>query len=193
MLIIQVEREVYFMGIKKLERLSMLSKDYCFYERNKKLKENHKLKKGIHYIQYIFRLKGGGKTKWYKWFDTAYFNKEMNKSLNDIEWIKNQQKSREQIKYKWISITAISGLIESIIKGMEKLPEDADKRQKNFYKDNKIMERIMEAVCDDVKETKEVKKEANGIIKEIARKAESPWKTEYFEDKNDPWEYKISY
>jgi hypothetical protein len=41
MLIIQIEREVYFMDIKKLEKLSMLSKDYYFYERNKKLKENH--------------------------------------------------------------------------------------------------------------------------------------------------------
>jgi hypothetical protein len=55
------------------------------------------------------------------------------------------------------------------------------------------MERIMEAVCDDVKEAREVKKEANEIIKEIARKAEAPWETEYFEDKNDPWEYKIGY
>jgi Txe/YoeB family toxin of Txe-Axe toxin-antitoxin module len=46
------------------------------------------------------------------------------------------------------------------------------------------MERIMEEVCDDVKEAKEVKKKANEIIKEIARNAESPWETEYFEDKN---------
>jgi hypothetical protein len=59
MLIIQIEKEVYFMDIKKLKKLSMLSKDYCFYERNKKLKDNHKLKKGIHYIQYRCSLKGG--------------------------------------------------------------------------------------------------------------------------------------
>jgi hypothetical protein len=37
----------------------MLSKDYCFYEQSKKLEENHKLKKGIHYIQYRWSLKGG--------------------------------------------------------------------------------------------------------------------------------------
>jgi hypothetical protein len=55
------------------------------------------------------------------------------------------------------------------------------------------MERIMDAICDDVKEVKEVQKEANKIIEEIARKAESPWKTDYFEDKNDSWEYKIGY
>jgi hypothetical protein len=59
MLIIQIERDVYFMDIKKLKKLSSLSKDYCFYERNKKLKENHKMKKGIHYIQYRCSLKGG--------------------------------------------------------------------------------------------------------------------------------------
>jgi hypothetical protein len=63
MLIIQIEREVYFMDIKKLERLSMLAKGYCFYEGNKRLIENHKLKKGIHYIQYRCNLFGGGKVK----------------------------------------------------------------------------------------------------------------------------------
>jgi hypothetical protein len=55
------------------------------------------------------------------------------------------------------------------------------------------MERVMETICEDVKEAKEIKKEANEIIKEIARKAESPWETEYYEDKNDPWDYKIGY
>jgi hypothetical protein len=44
------------------------------------------------------------------------------------------------------------------------------------------MERKMETFCDDIKEAKEVKEEANEIIKEIGRKAESPWETEYFED-----------
>jgi hypothetical protein len=55
------------------------------------------------------------------------------------------------------------------------------------------MERIMDTICDDGKEAKKVKKEANETNEEIARKVESPWETEYFEDKNDPWEYKIGY
>jgi hypothetical protein len=88
MLIIQIEREVYFMDIKKLKKLSMLSKDYYFYERNKKLEENHKLKKGIHYIQYRCSLKGGGKTKWYKWFNVVDFNKHVNLHLNNMKYIK---------------------------------------------------------------------------------------------------------
>jgi hypothetical protein len=45
MLIIQIEKEIYFIEIKKLEKLSMLSKGYRFYEGNKSLKENHELKK----------------------------------------------------------------------------------------------------------------------------------------------------
>jgi hypothetical protein len=55
------------------------------------------------------------------------------------------------------------------------------------------MERIMSAISWDVKDAKEVKEEANEIIKEIARKAEAPWETEYSEDKNDRWDYKIGY
>jgi hypothetical protein len=80
-----------------------------------------------------------------------------------------------------------------IMNKIEELPNDADKKQKNYYKDNRIMERIMETICDDIKEAKEVKKEANEIIKEIARRAESPWETEYLEDENDPCEYIIGY
>jgi hypothetical protein len=47
MLIIQIEKEVYFTEIKKLEKLLMLSKGHCFYEGNNYLKENLKLKKGF--------------------------------------------------------------------------------------------------------------------------------------------------
>jgi hypothetical protein len=82
---------------------------------------------------------------------------------------------------------------ERIIDMTERMPSNTCKRQKNYYKENKIMERVMETICDDVKEAREAKKEANEIIKEIARKAKAPWETEYFEDKSDPWEYKIGY
>jgi hypothetical protein len=58
MLIIHIEKEVYFIDIKMLEKLLILSKGYCFYEQNKKLKENHQLKRGIHYIRYRCVLKG---------------------------------------------------------------------------------------------------------------------------------------
>jgi hypothetical protein len=51
----------------------------------------------------------------------------------------------------------------------------------------------MKALCIDYNEGKAVKKEANSIIKEIARRAEASWETEYFKDKNDPWNYKIDY
>jgi hypothetical protein len=54
-----------------------------------------------------------------------------------------------------------------------------------------MAERYHEAICFDNKEMKAVKKEANEIIQEIARKAVEPWKTEYFESKSDPWSYKI--
>jgi hypothetical protein len=98
------------------------------------------------------------------------------------------------IENRWKWIRELGKSAEGMMNAIEVLPTDAHKRQRNFYKDNKIMERIMETICDDVKEAREDKKEANEIIKEIARKAEAPWeKTEYFEDKNDPWEYKIGY
>jgi hypothetical protein len=80
-----------------------------------------------------------------------------------------------------------------VFNDVEKLPENADKRQKFFIKDSRMTERIMDAICDDVKEAKEVKKEAAEIIKEIAKKVESSMEIEYFEDKKDPWEYKIGY
>jgi hypothetical protein len=64
MMIIQIEKEVYFADIKKLRKLSNLSKDYCFYERNKILNDNQIISRGIYYIQYRCRLKGGGKTIW---------------------------------------------------------------------------------------------------------------------------------
>jgi hypothetical protein len=102
----------------------------------------------------------------------------------------NTKCSKEDL---WQCRETVSNQAITIIEGIEKLPNDVDRKQKNFYKDNRIMERIMERICDDVKEAKEVKKEADEIIKEVARKAESPWKTEYFEDKNDPYEYKIGY
>jgi hypothetical protein len=114
-------------------------------------------------------------------------NKIINEDLRYMEMISNAPKNQDQIKVEW-TIRNTSGVLgEKIIISMEKLPDDADKRQKNFYKDSRIMERIMETICDVGKEAKEVKKEAIEIIKEIARKAE------YFEDKNDPWEYKIGY
>jgi hypothetical protein len=67
------------------------------------------------------------------------------------------------------------------------LPRDADKRQRNFFKDNRITERLFNIICEEHK----VGKEAKEIIKEIARKAESPWETEYFEDKSEPEDYRI--
>jgi hypothetical protein len=51
MVIIQIERNTYFGDIKKLKKLSEFTKGYCFYEKNKILKDNLILTKGIHYIQ----------------------------------------------------------------------------------------------------------------------------------------------
>jgi hypothetical protein len=99
-----------------------------------------------------------------------------------MERIRKEPESQDKIEAEWIAKTRLGKFAEMIIIKIEELSDDADKRQKFFYKSNKIMETI----CDDVKEAKEVKKEANEIIKEIARKAESPWETEYFEDKKDP-------
>jgi hypothetical protein len=103
MLIIQIEKEVYFIDIVKLKKLSMLSNGYCFYERNKKLKENHQLKKGIHYIQYRCTLKGGGKTKWYKKFDVAKFSKTINVVLKEIEKIRNALDIQDKFEVIWMN------------------------------------------------------------------------------------------
>jgi predicted NAD-dependent protein-ADP-ribosyltransferase YbiA (DUF1768 family) len=103
------------------------------------------------------------------------------------------EQNKDNFEVIWRTWKKVGDFTEWIIEKIEENPENADKRQRNVYKNNKIMERTLETICDDIKEAKEVKKEANEIIKEIARKAESPWETEYFEEKNDPWEYKIGY
>jgi hypothetical protein len=141
------------------------------------------------YLQYS--LDGGGKEVWEKGFDVRKSNKMMNDHLNWMEiWLRSPLVEEET---KWTMVKKLGKGAELIIDATGKLPENTCKKQKNYYKENKIMESVMGAICDDVKEAREVKKEANEIIKEIARKAESPWETEYFEDKNDPWEYKIGY
>jgi hypothetical protein len=61
LLIIQIKKDSFFMDIKKLKKLSFLSKGYHFYEGDRSLKENQMLKKGIHFIHYRCMLKGGGK------------------------------------------------------------------------------------------------------------------------------------
>jgi hypothetical protein len=147
------------------------------------------MKKGIHYIHYRCSLKGGSKTKWYKWFNITSINMAFNVNLNLMEKIRKEPESQNKFEEEWKTRTCFGEFTEMIIGKIEELPEDADKKTKKFYENNKIMEMI----CDDVKEAKEVKKEAHEIIKEIARKAESPWETECFEDKNDLWEYKIGY
>jgi hypothetical protein len=136
-------------------------------------------------------LKEGGKEVWYKSFDVAHWNNMMNNLLNSMEILLRDPNANKEVKWSFIKSIDDSG--EKILKMTENLPGNAHKKQRNFSKENRIMERIMDAICDDIKEAKEVKKEINEIIEEIARKEESPWKTEYFEDKNDPWEYKIGY
>jgi hypothetical protein len=69
-------------------------------------------------------------------------------------------------------------------KGIEKTP-------KNLFKNSNWINRFFIAICEDYKEIKVVKNEANEIIKEITRKAIEPWETEYYEDKNYPWNYKL--
>jgi hypothetical protein len=59
LLIIQIKKDSFFMDIKKLKKLSSLSKGYRFYEGDRNLKENQMLKKGIHFIHYRCILKGG--------------------------------------------------------------------------------------------------------------------------------------
>jgi dsDNA-specific endonuclease/ATPase MutS2 len=141
-------------------------------------------------------LDGGDKTKWYKSFDVAEINKTYNVNLDLMKKMMKfptEQDKEYKMEVIWETWKRLGDFTEWIIEKIEELPEESDKRQRNFYKANKIMERTLESICDDIKEAKEVKKEANEIIKEIARKAESPWETEYFEDKNDTWEYKIGY
>jgi hypothetical protein len=45
--------------IEKSKKLSDLTKNYCFYEKNKILNDNYILTKRIHYIQYKCSFKGG--------------------------------------------------------------------------------------------------------------------------------------
>jgi hypothetical protein len=59
MLIIQVSNVTHFNTIKKLEKLSLLTKNNLLYERNKLIKDNQIIEKLVHYIQYRGYLKGG--------------------------------------------------------------------------------------------------------------------------------------
>jgi hypothetical protein len=59
LLIIQIKENSYFRDIKKLKKLSSLSKGYRFIEENKVLKENQMLEKGTHLIHYRGLIKGG--------------------------------------------------------------------------------------------------------------------------------------
>jgi hypothetical protein len=131
--------------------------------------------------------------------------------LKDLEEVKKIYKDGKTSMIKYLEmIEIVAETSYKIIYNVERLPENADKRQKKFIKNSNMTERIMEGVCDNVKEAKEVKKEAKEvkkeakevkkeaeeIIKTLARKAESPWETIYFEyktDKDDPWVYKIVY
>jgi hypothetical protein len=161
---------------------------------NKILNNNKLISKGIHYIQYRCRLRGGGKTIWYKDVDIKKMNSGLNAALKSLEIVKKIHKSDGSNMMKYLEmINEVSIMGVNAINKIEKLPENADKRQKNFIKNSRMTMRIMKGICDDIKEEKEVKKEAEEIIKEIARKAEAPWETEKFEDKNHSWEYKIGY
>jgi hypothetical protein len=124
-------------------------------------------------IHLQYSLDGGGKEVWVKEFNVKWYNKIMNDFFNWLsEWIRSDMVFNET---RWDMIRKIGKAAETIMETIEALPRNAYKRQKNYYKENRIIERIMEKVCDDIKEAREVKKEANEIIKEIARKAEAPW------------------
>jgi hypothetical protein len=66
MLIKQNSKKIHFKIIKKLEKLSSLTKNNIFYENNKLIKDNHIIEKGVHYIQYRSYLKGGSNNIWIK-------------------------------------------------------------------------------------------------------------------------------
>jgi hypothetical protein len=58
-LIIQNSKKIHFEVIKKLKKLSSLTKNNHFYENNKLIEDNHIIKKGVHFIHFRSYLKGG--------------------------------------------------------------------------------------------------------------------------------------
>jgi hypothetical protein len=149
-------------------------------------------------------LDGAGKVIWVKDFSIQNFNNVFNKSvkvypkirkiaMDCIKVGRGEEVVKVAMEAQWEMLENLAREAVWWLDKIEELPYNADKRQRLSYKNSRRMERVMEIICDDVKEAKAVREEANEIIKEIARKAESPWEPEYFEDKNDPWDYKIGY
>jgi hypothetical protein len=94
------------------------------------------------YLKYS--LDGGDKTIWCRKFDICCFNKNFNESLRGLEEIKRRVKKNNERYEKLMFTIELSGEnCEDIIVIIEdELPSDADKRQRDFFKSNRLPERI---------------------------------------------------